>query len=364
MSLPRSILVLTREHIGDLVCTTPALRSLRRLYPEAHIVVEVGERAACVLENNPHVDEIILRPHHQGLPGKAQFIRLLRRRRFDLGLILDNSADMILYLRLGGVTQRVGLVRKKRFANLLTDRIAFDPKQHEMIDNFRNVVGLLGADVSDPQPEVFPSAQDISAVDALFAEHGLRPDDTLIALNPGASAPANRWLPERFAEVGDLLAQRPGARILLLGSADDLPLAAEVMRGMQLPPVVLTGQLSVLQLAETLRRCAVMITNDTGPMHLACAARTPIVAIFGPAVPHESGPGYVPGNIVLRNVTACPNCTKYDCRDDRRCMRLVTVAEVVAAAEKQLEIPQNAAATFRRSETDLGKSALPQAQRV
>jgi heptosyltransferase-2 len=338
MPSPPSILVLTREHIGDLVCTTPALRSLRRLYPESHIVVEVGERAACVLENCPYVDEIILRPHHQGLAGKAQFIRLLRQRRFDIGLVLDNSADMILYLRLGGVVRRVGMIRKKRFSQFLTDSVPFDRMQHEMIDNFRNVVALLGADVSDPQPELFPSPQDAAHVDALFAEHALRPsEETLIALNPGASAPANRWLPERFAEVGDLLAQRPRTRILLLGSSGDLPIIAEVLRGMKTAPVVLTGQLSVLQLAETLSRCSLMITNDTGPMHIGCAMRTPIVAVFGPAVPHESGPGYVPGNIVIRNVTGCPSCTKYDCRDDRRCMRAVSAEEVAAAAEKLLE---------------------------
>lgn len=336
MSLPRSILVLTREHIGDLVCTTPALRSLRRLYPEAHIVVEVGERAACVLENNPHINEIILRPDHQGLLGKARFVRLLRRRRFDLGVILDDSTDMILYLHLGRVARRVGLVRKKRFANLLTDRVAFDPLQHEMIDNFRNVVGFLGADVSDTQPEVFPSAEDVAAVDALFAEKGLGPENTLIALNPGASAPSNRWLPDRFAGVGNMLADRPGARILLLGSADDAPIVATIMGGMETEPIVLTGELSVLQLAEVLRRCALLITNDTGPMHLACAVRTPVVAIFGPAVPHESGPGYVPGNIVLRNVKGCPDCTKYICRENHRCMLRVSVLEVVAAAEKHL----------------------------
>ncbi len=334
---PRTILALTREHIGDLVCTTPALRSLRRLYPEADIAVEVGERAACVLANNPHIDEIIIRPDHQGLSGKARFVGLLRRRKFDLGVILDLSPDMILYLWLGGVRRRVGLVGKKRFSHLLTDPVAFDPMQHEMIDNFRNVVCCLGGDVSDPRPEVFPSADDIERVDLLFAEHGIQPGETLIALNPGASAPANRWLPERFGEVGDLLAQKAGARPLLLGSRGDSALAAETVRGMTSTPVVLTGQLTVLQLAETLRRCSLMITNDTGPMHLACAVGTPVVAVFGPAVPHESGPGYIPGNIALRKVDACPNCTKYDCRENRRCMRLITAQEVAHAALCRLE---------------------------
>ena len=333
---PQTIIALTREHIGDLICTTPSLRALRARFPQAHLAVEVGERAACVLENNPHIDEIIVRPDHQGLRGKAKFIRLLRRRKFDLAVILDNSADMILYTWLGGVPRRVGMVYRKKFANLLTESVPFDRQAHEMIDNFRNVVALLGADVSDSRTEVSPAARDIESVAALWRDAEIRPDETVIGFNPGASAPSNRWLPERFAELGDLLMARPKVRVALLGGPTDRDFAAEVERRMERSPLVLTGRLRLLELAEALRRCDVVVTGDTGPMHLAVAVRTPVVALFGPAVPSESGPEYAPGNRVIRKVAGCPQCTKYVCRTDRACMKKIAARDVAEAVSDLL----------------------------
>ena len=335
-SEPRTILAMTREHIGDLICTTPALRALRARFPRAHIAVEVGERAAGVLENNPSVDEIIIRPDHQGLRGKVGFVRLLRRRKFDLAVILDNSADMILYTWLGGVPRRVGMVYRKKFANLLTESVPFERQAHEMVDNFRNVVALLGGDVSNAETEVFPAQKDSEFVAALFEREGITGACDVIALNPGASAPSNRWLPERFAELADCLMARPNTQVLLLGGSGDLEIGAEIRRHCDTPPLVLTGKLTLLQLAETLRRCDLMITGDTGPMHLAVAMKTPVIALFGPAEPHESGPCYAPGHQVIRKVSGCPGCTKYLCRANRECMRKITASEVAALAHRTL----------------------------
>ena len=333
---PRRIVALTREHIGDLICTTPALRALRARFPQAHIAVEVGERAAGVLENNPNVDEIILRPDHQGLRGKARFIRLLRQRNFDLAVILDNSADMILYTWLGGVPRRAGMIYRKKFSALLTESVPFDRQAHEMVDNFRNVVALLGGDVSNAETEVFPSQNDKAFVAALFEKQSLRDGADVIALNPGASAPSNRWLPERFAELAERLMARLNTRVLLLGGPGDLELSEAICRNMEAPPLVLTGKLTLLQLAETLRRCHLLVTGDTGPMHLAVAMKTPTLVLFGPAVPQESGPGYAPGHQIIRKVSGCPQCTKYLCRANRECMRKITASEVAAAVESAL----------------------------
>lgn len=337
--MPEKIIVLTREHIGDLVCTTPALRSLRRLYPKAHIAVEVGQRAAGVLEHNPHIDEIVIRRDHQGLLGKLAFVRFLRRERFDLGVILDNSADMILYLWLGNVTRRIGLVRKRKFSGLLTDQVAFDRSRHEMIDNFRDVVAHLGGDVSDSSTEVFPMAEDGVAVSLLLQREGVGPDEMLVGLNPGASMPANRWLPERFAELADRLSAHQGLRVILLGGPSDVPIA-EAIAGQAGPALlVLTGRLTVLQLAEMMRRCRVVVTGDTGPMHLAVAMKTPVVARFGPAVPQESGPGYAIGHRIIRKVARCEQCTKDRCVRDRACMRAITATEVEREVLDLLEMP-------------------------
>ncbi len=354
---PRSLLILAREHIGDLVCTTPALRSLRRLYPDAHIVIEGGERAVDALAHNPNLDEILVRPAHQGILEKMRFVLRLRRRRFDLGVTLDDTADAPFVMWLAGIPRRVGLVRKPRFARFYTDSLPLDRRAHEMVDNFRAVVALLGGDVTDAKTEVYPDGADRATVDRLFAEAGLNKEsgEILIALNPGASAPANRWLPERFAELADLLLQTPQTRVLLLGGPGDQDLADAICACVRQTGLIrLTGRLSVLELAETLGRCAAMATGDTGPMHLAVAMGTPVVALFGPAVPSESGPGYATGNVVIRHVTGCPLCTKYVCRDDRRCMKAISAEEVARAlagllarkGKRGLPQPQNAPAAL------------------
>ena len=334
---PASIIVLTREHIGDLVCTTPALRSLRRLYPQAHIAVEVGERAVCVLENNPNVDEIIPRPTRQGISGKWNFVRLLRKRKFDLAVILDDSTDMPLTVWLGGVRRRVGLVRKKRFARLLTDPVPYDINAHEMIDNFRNVVGALGGDVSDPRPEVFPTAVEKREVDQMLQDAGVRAGECLIALNPATSVPSRNWLPERFSELGNLLSDWPDVRLLLLGGPGDRARAQIIVSGMKTPPILLTGYTSVMQQAELQSRCALLISGNTGPMHLACATGTPVIALIGLEDPRDYGPEYVPGNVVIRKVSGCPGCTWTKCIRQNACMRLITAEEVAEAAERLLK---------------------------
>ncbi len=333
---PESILVLAREHIGDLVCTTPALRSIRQRYPNAHIAIEVGERAACVLENCPYIDELILRPNRQGATGKVAAVLAIRRRRFDLGLILDDSADMPLHLYLGGVRYRVGLTRKPRFARLLSLQVPYDFTAHEMVDNFLSVARAVGGDDRDRRPALFPSLDDVEAADAILCDAGIDPSRRIVALNPGASAPSNRWPTSDFAALGDMLNSLPGVSVAILGGPGDKELGAAIADGMNSTPIRLTGKLTLLQLAAAMRCFRVVVTGDTGPMHVAAAMRTPIVALFGPAVPAESGPLYVPGNIVIRKVQDCPGCTKYACRDNGSCMKRITPCEVADAVERIL----------------------------
>ena len=333
---PRSIVVIAKEHIGDLVNTTPSLRSLRRLYPNAHITVDVGERAASVLDNCPYVNQVVKRPARQGIGGKWKYIKWLRKSRFDLGVVLYDSPDLRLYLRLSGTPHRIGIVRKSRFAKYLTVQVPWNPNGHETNDNYRNVIARLGGDVSDARPEVFPSSDDAEFVGNLLEAEGIAPGTNLIALNPSTSMAGKFWPAERFSELGNLLSPLPNTRLLLLGGPGDEDLAREICAGMTTQSLVLTGKLSILQLAVLLRHCRVLVTGDTGPMHLACAVGTPVVALFGPTNPIKTGPGYVPGNTVLRKVAACPDCTFEVCCKNSACLRQILAPEVALAVEDHL----------------------------
>ena len=328
---PASILVMMREHIGDIVCTTPALRSLRKRFPGAKICVEAGERSVGALANNPHIDEVIVRRDHQGGKGKLTALRTFRQHKFDLGLVLDNCTHGPLTLWLGGCKYRVGIVRKPRWAWLFNRSVPFDRHIHEMVDNFCNVVELVGGDVSDRQTELFPQPEDFGAARSLLERHGVAPGDRIVALNPGASAPSNRWLPERFGTLIDLLTAG-GYKPILLGGKQDLEIANEIRQTSNTPFACLTGEMSLMELAAIYTHCRLVITGDTGPMHIAVAMRTRVLVLFGPAVPSESGPGYVPGNRIIRNVTSCTQCTKYNCTQNRACMKAISAAEVYSIA--------------------------------
>jgi ADP-heptose:LPS heptosyltransferase len=210
-----------------------------------------------------------------------------------------------------------------------------------MVDNFRNVVALLGADVSDKSTEVFPSENDEKSVDAVFASEGISSTDTLVALNPGASAPSNRWTPDRFAQLVDILSNHGSkdgsVKVIVLGAKSDLEAVSRIRELAHHDFIQLTGKLSVMELAVVLGRCRVVVTGDTGPMHIAVAMRSTVICLFGPAVPSESGPGYSPGNLTIRKVERCGNCTKYLCREDHKCMRLITAEEVYEEVRGILE---------------------------
>ena len=210
-----------------------------------------------------------------------------------------------------------------------------------MVDNFRNVVAILGADVSDSSTEVFPSPDDEKAVDSLFIQHGISPSDTLVALNPGASAPSNRWTPDRFAQLVDILSKHSSSdgllKVVVLGGNEDLGSVSQIAKLANNSFIQFTGKLSIMELAVVLGRSRVMVTGDTGPMHIAVAMRTTVVCLFGPAVPSESGPGYALGNRTIRKVESCANCTKYLCQEDHRCMRLITAEEVYEEVRGILE---------------------------
>ena len=205
-----------------------------------------------------------------------------------------------------------------------------------MVDNFCNVAALFGADISDKSTEVFPSQADFNSLDELLAELGGCEGEQFIALNPGASAPSNRWLPERFAELINQLVPATALRVVLLGGPQDRDIVREIDRQTNAKYIELTGRLSLMQLAAMYTRCKLVITGDTGPMHLAVAMKTPVLVLFGPAVPSESGPDYAPGNRIIRKVEGCPKWTKYHCTQNQACMAAISAKEVFAEAMDML----------------------------
>lgn len=331
---PARVFVFLREHIGDVVNSTAALHCLRRRFPQAHLCVEVGERAVEVLNGFPGIDEMWVRPTHQGLWGKLAFIRRLRRGRFDLAVILDDSADMVLHAWLAGIPNRFGVSRKRKFRRLYTAFVPHSPSRHETLDLFRDLVEMLGCDTSDYRLRLYPSPEDKQVAETALHQAGWDGQTPLVGINPGASREHRRWFPDRFAQVCDALAEERYTGVVL-GGSEDGSLVDEILRHCRSHPLVLTGKLTILQVAALMPRLRLLITADSGPMHIAAAMGTRVVALYGVSDPVCTGP-FGAGHMIIRHNEPCIGCTVERCVHDRDCMKRIRVQEVLEGVERVL----------------------------
>jgi len=332
------ILVRAPNWIGDAVMATPALSALGRRFPSADIALLARPTIAALFEAHPGIDRRILyeRPgRHDGLGGLVRLTRALRRERFDLAVLFQNAFEAALIAVAAGIPKRIGYARDgRRF--LLTESYLGASAPHHQRAAYLHLMTLCGADGADASPRLWvrPEERAEAARIAGWSEMG-----TGVCINPGAAyGPAKQWASERFAAVADGLVRRFGIRVVIVGSAAEREIAEAVRRAMTAPAVVLAGQTTVRQMMGLLACCRLLVTNDSGPMHVAAALGTPVVAIFGPTDPTATSPAGAPCVIVQQPVDCAP-CTYRVCprfSDVHRCMTGISVTAVLAAAESAL----------------------------
>ncbi len=363
------ILIRGVNWLGDAVMTSPALERLREAHPKAHLALLTPAKLADLWRHHPAVDQVIAIPAGENPWAVA---RRLRGLEFDIALILPNSHRSALESFVAHIPERIGYARFGR-SFLLTRpvplspervpmhklskrevrcRIALGPRpSHPMIPrqahhlfHYLRLASVLGANPDPVPPRLVVMEDEIEAVREKWgsAESGAR-GVPLLGINPGAEyGPAKRWLPERFAQAGAWLRQKTNCSIWVFGSASDSALAARIVAGIEQaapasPGTVqsLAGQTALRELCAGLAACDVVLTNDTGPMHLAAAVGTPVVALFGSTAPELTSPGTVSGvdvpHAIIRADVECTPCFRRECPIDFRCMNSITVDEVVNA---------------------------------
>lgn len=346
-SSPRRILVLAPGGIGDVVLTTPALRALRRQHPDAHIACLIPPGAAGLLKACPFINELIPSPI-QGRGGLRDLLRHLSfareivDRRFDLSVTLRHWRGQACdgYLPyLAGVPRRVGpaLSGSRETATIFTHPVAI-ASAHQA-DAALEVVRGLG---EDRALQLWTTEADRAFVQRHLQGQGIFAEDLLIGVHPGSSAEVKQWPPERLAQAVDRLTLGWGARVVLTGGPGEVRLAWEVARHTGTSPAVLAGNLTLSQSVALIERCDLLLCGDSGPMHIAAAVGTPLVALFGPTDPRHWGPRAPRSRVVRRRLScgprpACIAGGRPECPRGRAvCMQDIPVEEVVEAAEALL----------------------------
>jgi heptosyltransferase-2 len=339
---PAKILIRSTNWIGDAIMTTPAVRTIRRNFPKAHITLLALPWVADIFTDSPHLDSIF--PYHkngihQGLGGRIRLIRQLSQQRFDLAILLQNAFEAALITTLAGIPARAGYTTDGR-AMLLTHRVPLDKetKKRHQVYYYQELLTKLGL---QPGPDQLflrlPAAVRTWAEDftnTLQKDRGIH--QYLVGLNPGASyGPAKRWPAEKYGELAAGIADKTGARILVFGTPGDRDAALIIQRFAPENVVDLTGKTTLAEAMALIERCGVFITNDSGLMHVAAALRTPLVAIFGSTNPMTTGP-FSPDSKIIRKEIDCSPCMATHCKADFRCMQEISSDEVYAAAKTML----------------------------
>jgi heptosyltransferase-2 len=332
---PNRILIRGPNWVGDAVLAIPAMKAVRARFPHAEITLLVRPWVAGLFTSASFVDRIWNEPRPSRLGDWPRIARDIRSRQFDMALLLPNSFESALMVFLAQVPQRVGYARDGR-SWMLTDWVWPAPGERHQVHYYLELARAVSASVEDPSISIQATAAEKEQAWNLLQEAGVPAGSRYIVLNPGAAyGSAKRWKEDRFADVADRLAKDLASRIVIIGSAAERPIAQQIQARAQCQIAVLNGMTDLESLIGILSESSLMITNDSGPMHISAALGRPTVAIFGATDDVATGPWGAQTRVVRRPVECSP-CMLRECPIDHRCMLAVTVDDVCRAAVELL----------------------------
>lgn len=336
----KRILIIQTAFIGDVILSTPLVRNLRKIFPDSFLSFLLIPETKNVLENNPHLNQILIYDKRKK-KGMGEFIRVLckiRNGQFDLALIPHRSVRSALLARLSGIPGRTGFDNSAG-SFLLTRKVSYPAETHE-VDRNLSLLSSLSPRLTDSSPELYPSPEDYSYVRQVLVNSGIKEEDRIVGIAPGSVWATKRWLPERFAEVSQLLVDKVGAKIVFMGSEDDRDLCQGIGSLMKDKPTILAGSTSILQSAAMISLCKAILSNDSAPVHLASVMKTPVAAIFGSTIPEFGFGPYGVEHVVLQKDVYCRPCGihgRRKCPEKHfRCMREITTQEAFEALSSLL----------------------------
>jgi heptosyltransferase-2 len=321
--------------VGDSVLAIPAMKAVRARFPEAEITLLVRPWVSGVFKSAPFIDHLWSEPRPSGLSDWMRITKSIRQNHFDMALLFPNSFESAAMIFLGRVPQRVGYATDGR-RWLLTNSLKPSSEKRHQVHYYLDLAEAVSAEVAQPSIAIEATAEERTQAARLLASEGIAPDRRYLVLNPGAAyGSAKRWGEEGFAEAGDTLAAELDIDVAIVGSQVERSIAESIQKQMRSRVAVLNGKTSLETLIGVIANASLVLTNDSGPMHIAAALGVPTVAVFGSTDHVVTGP-WGPRARVVREPVDCSPCMLRECPIDHRCMTRVSASAVCTAAREVL----------------------------
>jgi heptosyltransferase-2 len=327
------ILLRSPNWLGDVILSFPVARALKQIYPQAEITVVAKNSISDIWETRPEISRIVIAPRHHSLSALSSWGNELKNDKYDLGILLTNSLSTALEMKYAGVSELIGYAYGFR-NHLLTYPVAPPDKVPRMVDYYLHLLEPLAeGNTFNGIPDFYVSEKARQSVQELLVKEGISTGNLLIGMNPGAAyGGAKCWPSHRFTELGKQLADKYKAKILLFGAPGDKQFLEGLAHKIGPNAVNMAGKTNLIQLAACLKQCNLFITNDSGPMHLAAALETPLLAFFGPTDWESTSPVGKGKIKVLRHPVDCSPCLMRECPRNHECMSLISVEEAFSSA--------------------------------
>ncbi len=347
---PQRILLIQLSAIGDTILTVPTVRAIRNRFPNAHLAMVSSSINLQYLEGCPYIDQHIpcrLEEIMKSPQKMITFIKALRRQQFDWVIDFEHWTRLSALIAYGsGASRRIGFRAVGQHRHyLFTDVVEHVPGQHEVV-NFLKIAELLECPIKETDLEVWLKKKDWDWAQEFFDAMGINPNRPVIAIQPEAGRrgePRRRFPHDRFVAVADALVERYNAQIILTGAPAEIELSQQIALQTRSSCIVAAGKTQINQLAALYANADFVICGNCGPMHLAAAAGTPVVALHGPTNPSQWAP-WGRGHTIVHVDVPCSPCLnlgfEYGCSaladGTSPCMHTIQVGEVLKACERYL----------------------------
>jgi heptosyltransferase II len=328
-----NLLIRSTNWIGDAVMTTPAVRAIRKNFPNARISLMAKPWVAPVFENSPYIDQIM--PYNfEGALRTIKAARMLEKYGFDAAILLQNAFEAAWVAYLAKIPIRIGYDTDLRKV-LLTHPVHRSSRILKLHQThyYNEILKGVGLRIDGTHLELYLSPKDHDSARKILKDSNIFETDFVVGINPSATyGSAKQWYPNRFAQVSDRLNKRFGSKTVIFGGPNDRELGAYIMKMMKTFAVDLSGKTTLKEAMAIIARCRLFLTNDSGLMHIAAALNVPQIAIFGSTDFAATGP-WNPRARIVRSIVNCSPCLKQQCPlGHKECMKKISVEKVLTTA--------------------------------